>query len=454
MNAEPARKRPRKPYWRDPETVQIDSMSHDGRGVAHIDGKAVFVPRALPGETVIITRRRRHRRHDDAALVEVVTPSADRVEPKCEYFAVCGGCSLQHLAFERQIEAKQQVLSSNFERIGHVTPDEWLAPLTGEPWQYRRRARLGVRWVRAKGRVLVGFRERLKPIVADMHHCEVLAAPVGQLLDPLSAAIGELTVHDRIAQIEVAIGETSTVLVMRNLAPLADDDLRLLAAFQARHGVSICLQPKGPDSVVSLAGEAPPRLHYTLPEFDVRIEFLPSDFVQINGPLNRLMVSHAVELLDVQEGDTVLDLFAGVGNFSLPLARRASRVVAVEGEAALVERLRANAEANGLANLEGHVADLSADITPWPWARRTYDALLLDPSRAGADAVIPMVKYWKPSRICYVSCHPGTLARDAGMLVNDHGYRLRSAGVMDMFPHTGHVESIALFERRSTGRTG
>ncbi|MEO0975407.1 MAG: 23S rRNA (uracil(1939)-C(5))-methyltransferase RlmD, partial [Pseudomonadota bacterium] len=368
----------------------------------------------------------------------------------CPHFDMCGGCSLQHLPSEAQIAAKQKVLLENFARIGQVEPEQLLAPLTGNPWSYRRRARLGVRHVRAKGRVLVGFRERLKPIIADMHQCEILAPPVGQLLDPLSELFGELSVRERIAQIEVAVGESSTVLVLRNLDPLSDADISKLREFAAAKDVVFCLQPKGPDSIVNLDGEPPPRLHYTLSAFDVKIAFLPSDFVQINGPLNARMVENAVELLALEGAETVLDLFAGVGNFTLPLARRAQRVVAVEGEEALVERLRENAEANGLGEkVQAHVADLSGDISPYPWAKARYDALLLDPSRAGADAVTTSIPRWQPSRICYVSCHPGTLARDAGLLVREHGYRLRQAGVMDMFPHTGHVESIALFERSS-----
>lgn len=439
----------RRSPWREPETVRIDGLSHDGRGVAHVDGKAVFVSRALPGELVRIARRRRHRRHDEAALLEVLEESPERVQARCDFFDMCGGCSLQHLAPQRQIEARQQVLLDNLQRIGNVRAEQVLAPLTGPFWGYRRRARLGVRWVRAKGRVLVGFRERLKPIIADMQHCEVLAAPVGRLIDPLARLIGALSVRERIAQIEVAIGDTATVLVLRHLAPLSGEDLQRLRDFAGIHGVTFCLQPGGPDSVTDLEGGPPPLLHYDLPAFDVRMAFLPSDFVQVNADVNRQMVSRAIDLLDPQPDEAVLDLFAGVGNFTLPLARRSGRVVAVEGEAALVERLRHNASRNGLDNVEAHVADLAGDCAAYPWARGAYDALLLDPSRAGADVVLEaMIGRWRPDRICYVSCHPGTLARDAGRLVHAHGYRLSKAGVMDMFPHTGHVESVALFERR------
>jgi 23S rRNA (uracil1939-C5)-methyltransferase len=445
-----ARGRRRKPAWREPETVHIESLSHDGRGVTHVEGKAVFVPRALPGEDVRIQRRRRHRRHDDAALIEVLSASPQRVSPPCEYFDICGGCSLQHLAPADQIAAKERVLLENLRRIGRVAPAEVLAPLSGDAWHNRRRARLAVRWVRAKGRVLVGFRERLKPVVADMHRCEILAHPVDALLDPLSALIGGLTVRERVPQIEVAVGEACTVLVLRHLDPVTADDLDRLRRFEAAHGVQLCLQPGNAESIVDLAGGPAPVLHYTLPDFDVRLAFLPSDFVQINAALNRAMVTRAVALLAPAPQETVLDLFAGLGNFTLPLARRAGRVVAVEGDAGLVTRLRANAAANALDNVEAHVADLSGDVSDLPWAKGGADALLLDPSRAGADGVLPMVDRWRPSRICYVSCHPGTLARDAEHLVHRHGYRLTKAGVMDMFPHTAHVESIALFERKGS----
>lgn len=429
--------------------MRIDDFSHDGRGVTRIDGKAVFVSRALPGELVRIARRPSDRRHDEAQLLEILEPSEQRIAPRCEYFETCGGCSLQHIAPAQQIEAKQRTLLESLARIGRVTPSQVLEPLTGEPWAYRRRARLGVRYVRAEDRVLIGFRERLKPDIADMRRCDVLAAPVGQLLDALSGLIGGLSVRERIAQIEVAQGENATVLVLRNLSPLSDEDLSTLRAFERAHDVRLCLQPAQPDSIVDLDGAPPPELHYALGAFDLTISFLPSDFVQINGALNAQLVERAVSLLALEGGETVIDLFAGVGNFTLPLARRAAEVVAVEGDAALVERLGQNALRNGLEpKVQAHLADLSADITPFPWAKRTYDALLLDPSRAGADAVIPMVGRWKPRRICYISCHPGTLARDAGMLVGELGYRLNATGVIDMFPHTGHVESMALFERK------
>lgn len=440
-----AKPRPRK---RAAQTVRIDDLTHDGRGVTHIDGKVVFVSRALPGELVRIARRRSHRRHDEAELLEILEPSDRRITPRCKHFEICGGCSMQHITAADQIEAKQRVLLENLSRIGQVTPERVLEPLTAQPWAYRRRARLGVRHVRSKGRVLVGFRERLSPTIADIDSCEILSAPVGHLLHPLSELIRALTVRERIAQIEVAQGEDATVLVLRNLAPLSSADLSALRAFERAHGVCLCLQAAGPESVVDVDGAPSPTLHYTLPAFAVTIGFLPGDFVQINARLNERMVERAVELLALQGDEKVLDLFAGVGNFTLPLARRASQVVAVEGEGALVARLRDNALRNGLeGKIQAHVADLSEDITPFPWAKGAYDALLLDPSRAGAHGVVPMVRRWKPARICYVSCHAGTLARDAGKLVNEHGYRLRQVGVIDMFPHTGHVESIAVFER-------
>ncbi len=442
----PARsKRSRRRGRKEPEEVVIEDMSHDGRGVTHVDGKTVFVPGALTGERVRVQRVSKRRKHDQAVLLEVLEPSPKRIQPKCEYFSMCGGCALQHLSAQEQIALKGQVLLDNLQRIGGVQAEQVLPPLTGDPWGYRRRARLGVRYVYGKGRVLVGFRERLKPIIADMHSCEVLAPPVGHMLDALSDLIGGLSIRERLAQIEVAVGDKVVALVMRVLDPPTEADLAALHAFCEQRDVDIYLQPGGPDSVYPLRSPAR-ALQYSLPEFDVTLDFLPSDFIQVNGELNRAMVSRALTLLEVSDSDTVLDLFCGLGNFTLPLARRAAHVVGVEGEASLIQRARDNAQRNGLNNASFHVADLSQPIEDLPWAASRYDLLLLDPPRTGAREILPSLKRWRPRRICYVSCHPGTLARDAGIIVNEHGYALAQTGVMDMFAHTAHVESIALFE--------
>ena len=427
-------------------SVDITSLSHDGRGVAHDEGKAVFVAGSLPGERVRLGRRRRHRNFDEAEIAAVETPSAHRVVPRCAHFGACGGCALQHLAPDQQLAAKQAHLLEELQRTGKVQPQRLLPPLAADPWNYRRRARLGAKWVGKKGRVLVGFRERLSPYLADLHRCEILAPPVDALVDPLAEVIGSLSIKARVPQIEVAVGENATALVFRVLDPPLPADLERLRSFAEEHRLRIYLQRGGPDSIEQLTGEADP-LVYRLPEFDVEIAFAPTDFVQVNATLNRAMVSRAVELLAPQPGDRVLDLFCGLGNFSLPIARRAGEVVGVEGEAGLVERARSNAVRNGLRNVEFHVADQAAPEPVGSWARLQYEAVLLDPPRAGAREVLPVLHSPRVTRVVYISCHTGSLARDAGLLVQEAGFRLIAAGVMDMFPHTAHVESLALFER-------
>ena len=430
------------------ETAEIESLDQEGRGVTHVGGKAVFVHGALPGESVRFQRTRRQRRHDEAEVVEVLRASAQRVVARCRHFGICGGCSLQHLEHAAQLEAKARVVADAFERIGSVTPESWLAPLSGPAWSYRRRARLGCKFVDKKGKVLVGFRERGSPLIADLEACEVLAPPVGALIAPLAELVGTLEIRRRVAQIEVAVAENATALVLRVLDDPTPSDLTKLAAFESSHGVALYLQRGGLDTVTPLTPPALP-LRYGLPGLPVGIEFAPTDFVQVNDPLNRLMVERAVELLDPRPSDRALDLFCGLGNFSLPLALRCASVDGVEGDAALVARARANAERNGISNAAFHVADLAAAEPAGAWARAAYDLVLLDPPRAGAREVLPVATASRPRRIIYVSCHPGSLARDAGILVREHGYRLVTAGIMDMFPHTSHVESIALFEPRT-----
>jgi 23S rRNA (uracil1939-C5)-methyltransferase len=435
---------------RDPERVRVDALTHDGRGVAHVDGKAVFIPGALAGEEVRIERLRRRRGHDEARLLEVIEPSPSRVAPRCAYFGTCGGCALQHLEHGAQLEAKHSVLVESLRRIGHVAPEEWLPPLHGAAWNYRRRARLSARRVPAKGRTLVGFRERASAYITDMRRCEVLAEPVDELVGPLSDLIEALSIRERVPQIEIAVAGERPALVMRVLdAPSGEDRVRL-RDFARRHGVDWYLQPGDAGSAHPLEDDTPlPR--YRIDPYDVDVEFAPTDFIQVNADLNARLVARALELLAPGDGDDVLDLYCGVGNFTLPLARRAGRVTGVEGDATLVERARGNALRNALANVTVHAADLAGEIAVFPWARQRYDLVLLDPPRAGASALLPQFAVWQPRRVVYVSCDPATLARDAGILVEGLGFRLRAAGVADMFPHTAHVEAIALFEaaRRS-----
>lgn len=427
--------------------AEILDLSHDGRGVARREGKAVFVAGALPGERVRVRQTGRHRSFDEAVMVEVLQASPDRVDPRCVHFGVCGGCALQHLDPSRQIEAKQRTLLENFERIGHVTPASVLPALTAEPWGYRRKGRFSVRWVEKKGRTLVGFREADSRFVADLSRCETVIPRIGDRIEDIKALIDGLQVKREIPQIEFIAGDDAIALVFRHLVPLPEVDRDALVAFARRHGFAIFLQPKGVDSVHPLWPESVD-LSFRIPHSDIVLHFRPLDFVQVNAGLNERMIERALGLLDPQPGERVLDLFCGLGNFTLPIARRVARAIGVEGDAGLIARARENAAVNGLRNVEFHAADLARDLTGEPWLRG-FDKLLLDPPRSGADIVLAQLPLKAVSRIVYVSCHPASLARDAGFLVHERGYRLVSAGVMDMFPHTAHVESIALFERES-----
>jgi 23S rRNA (uracil1939-C5)-methyltransferase len=427
--------------------VQVETLAHDGRGVAHRDGKAVFLDGALPGEQVRFHYTARHSGYDEGRVSEVVEAAADRVSPRCPHFGGCGGCTLQHLAPDRQLAYKQTWLLDNLARIGRVTPDQWLPPLSGPPWGYRRKARLGVREVLKKGRVLVGFRERSGSRLADLRRCEVLPPPVGDRLEALGDLIGTLSIARRLPQIEVAAGDDATALSFRVLDPPSDADLAKLSAFGQRHQLHIYLQPGRAESTRRLwpAGDAP--LVYRLPDEGVELSFLPYHFIQVNADLNRQLVRRALTLLDLHGHEQVLDLYCGLGNFTLPLARQAGTVVGVEGDPALVAQARHNALQNGLNNVQFHTADLNGAIGAQPWRQQTYDRLLLDPPRSGAPTLLPQLVPLQAPKILYISCHPATLARDAGELVHRYGYRLVAAGVMDMFPHTRHVESIALFDR-------
>lgn len=424
----------------------IEDLSHDGRGVARIEGKTVFVADALPGERVRAKLVHRHRNFDEAQAGEILVASPDRVVPRCPHFGVCGGCVLQHFAPAAQVAAKQNVLAQNFARIGHVEPARWLAPLTAEVWGYRRRARLSVKHVPKKGKTLVGFRERDPRFVADLSRCETLDPALGVKLDALGALLNALEGAASIPQIEFSAGDAARVLVFRHLQPLSDGDLGKLAAFGREQGFAIMLQPGGSDSVHALDGQ-PPDLSYALPAWDLKLAFTPLDFVQVNARINAGMIERALALLQPGPDDRVLDLFCGLGNFSLPIARHAAHVCGVEGDTGLVARARANAAANGVGNAEFHVGDLTGDVRGSAWTRADWDLLLLDPPRSGADELLKQLPGKSVRRVVYVSCHPASLARDAGTLVHQHGFRLEAAGVMDMFPHTAHVESIALFQR-------
>jgi 23S rRNA (uracil1939-C5)-methyltransferase len=438
-----------------PKTLDIVNLGHDGRGVArwpqgHAQaGKTVFVSGALPGEQVSVQQTARSRHFDEARTLEVLAASPDRVTPRCPHFGVCGGCVLQHLDEDRQIDAKQRVLLDNLQRIGHVQPQEVLPPLVGDAWGYRRKGRFSVRRVEKKDKTLVGFREQDPRFVADIRECHTVVPAIGSKVEALSALVDGMDARRDIPQIEFIAGDDAVALVFRHLQPLGDEDRAKLSAFAREHGFAIFLQPGGLDSVRPLDDEAA-KLAFRLPQWDVELQFRPLDFIQVNARLNEAMIARAFELLDVQAGERVLDLFCGLGNFTLPLARKvgdAGEVVGVEGDAGLVQRARANAEHNGLHNVSFHAADLAKDVAGQPWLKAGFDKLLLDPARSGAIEVLRQFPLKGLERIVYVSCHPASLARDAGYLVNEAGWALRTAGVMDMFPHTAHVETIAVFER-------
>jgi 23S rRNA (uracil1939-C5)-methyltransferase len=434
----------------EPIQLQISDLAHDGRGVGRIEDKVTFVHGALPGERVRARLTGRNRRFDEGITVEVEQASADRVEPACRWFGNCGGCALQHLAPGAQLRWKQGRLAANLERIGQVQPDAWLEPLAAEPWHYRRRARLSARLVPAKGRVLVGFREIGGRYVADIGDCRVLDPAFADRLLSLSELIGSLSTPDRIAQVECAAGDaadaTVAAIVLRHLEPLTDADRRRLRTWSDANDIAVWLQPGGPDTVTLLHPEGH-QLRYRLDAFDLEFEFHPQQFVQVNAAVNRLLTSRAVELMAPVRGERLLDLFCGLGNFSLPLARSGAGVLGVELAPDLVASAEHNARRNGIDNAQFVAADLQQSIEQLEWMRQPFDGVLIDPPRSGALEVLPLVAATGARRIVYVSCDPATLARDAGELVNQHGYRLVSAGVADMFPHTAHVESIALFVR-------
>jgi len=440
--------------------LDIESLDMEARGVGRTvtddgtPGKVIFVEGALPGERVTYSSYRKKPSFEQAQVVDILQESVIRTSPKCAFFGTCGGCSMQHLDVRAQIAVKQRVLEDNLAHLAKLRAETMFRPIHGPSWGYRYRARLTVRNVMKKGGVLVGFHERKSSYVADMTSCEVLPPHVSALLVPLRRLVEALSIRERMPQIELAVGSSVTALVLRVLEPINAADEALLRAFADEHYVQFWLQPKGPDSVVPFY-PLDRQLDYTLPEFGIRMPFMPTDFTQVNHQINRVLVGRALRLLAPQKGDRVLDLFCGIGNFTLPLARLAREVVGIEGSEALTTRALANAKENGV---DGHTSfacrnlfEVSADDMR---ALGPFDKFLIDPPREGALAVSKALadiaqsgEGALPRRIVYVSCNPATLARDAGLLVHEAGYRLKGAGVVNMFPHTSHVESIALFER-------
>ena len=428
-----------------PVKATIESLAHDGRGVAHVDGKVIFIDEALPGEEIEFIYTESRKDYAEGKVFTLLTQAADRVNPKCAHFGVCGGCSFQHVESSAQINIKQELLIDQFKRIGKVELTQLWPPLDGPHWGYRRKARMGVKYVVKKNRVLVGFRERRHPYLAEIDSCIVMHPIVGTKLIALGKMISELTIRDKIPQIEVAIGDNQCVLSFRVLEPATVADQERMRIFGYEHNISICLQSKGPDTILPLDGEPEIIPTYTLPDQNIEFKFKPAMFTQVNYEINKQMINRVLATLNLNKNDTVLDLFCGLGNFTLPMAKFAGRVVGVEGDQPLVNHAIENARYNSITNVEFYAADLSKDLSDQPWARQKYNKIMLDPSRAGASEVLQHLKKWQPEQIVYVSCNPSTLARDAGILVNELGYKLVKAGVMNMFPQTSHVESMALF---------
>ena len=441
----------------------IESLDHAGQGIAREGGKTIFVEGGLPGERVSWLSYRRKPNFEMARVTEIHKAASARVEPRCPHFGVCGGCSLQHADPNLQIATKQRVLEDNLQHIGNVRPGAVYAPISGPTWHYRFRARVSVRLVPKKGGVLVGFHERRSSYIADMTSCSILPKPMSEMLVPLRRLIEGMSQPDRMPQIEMAVGEhpgnpnpnaLDIVLVLRHLEPLTEADQARLSAFGQQHGVRWFLQPGGPATVHPLDPQDAPLLSYQLPNFGLTLQFAPTEFTQVNPAINHALVTKAMRLLAAQPGERVADMFCGLGNFTLPIARSGAQVVGVEGSEALVKRAAENAEHNGLGHLTSYfAANLFLDCQPMLERMGKLDRMLIDPPREGAIELVKALPDAEqprgdaPHTIVYVSCNPATLARDAGILVNVKGYSLEGAGIANMFPHTAHVESIALFRR-------
>jgi 23S rRNA (uracil1939-C5)-methyltransferase len=423
--------------------MKITKLSHEGRGIGHDNGKTQFVMNALPDEEVTIQKLKKHSKYDEAIAIEILEKSPERVTPPCSHFLVCGGCSLQHLDPHAQIVFKENQLKEQLQHFGHCEAKEIMPPLQADVLGYRRKARLGVKYVAKKNKVLVGFRELNGRYLADIHHCPVLHPQFGNLIEPLSELFYSLSIRDQIPQVECAMGDEEAALIIRHLAPFTEEDLATIKQFGSSNHLAIFLQPKGPDSIHKLIpNDGNLFLTYALPNHNITLAFHPSDFTQVNTSINRQMIDQALNLLELKNTDEVLDLFCGIGNFSLPIARYAKSVLGVEGDQKMVQRATDNAKRNHLENTKFTTADLTKEFA---FAKNLHiNKVLIDPPRSGGYEVLPHILALNPERIVYVSCNPATLARDAEYLTA-HGYKLEKAGVMDMFPHTQHVESMALF---------
>ena len=427
--------------------INIESLSNEGRGISHYDDKIIFTRGALPGERVIASRSLSRAKYEEADVVDILESSPDRIEPKCDVYGICGGCSFQHLSSKNQIIAKQSWLKSAFMGQAKIEPKKWLQPLQVESWGYRRKARLGVRYVEKKEKVLVGFRERKSSFITVMSRCEVLHPSLGDNLELLGECIGKLSIKKHVPQIEVAIAELDTILILRHLEPMTKGDESILKEYGDKLAITWYTQSGGLETIKPLNESV--SLTYTLPEHKIEMSFLPNDFTQVNFALNQKMINLAIELLDLNKEDEVIDLFCGLGNFTLPISRYVNKIVGIEGDRGLVERAKANADANEITNASFYKADLFEDVLGFEWFRgQQYNKALIDPARTGAIEIVELLPKLGIERLVYVSCNPATLARDTARLI-ELGFSLMSAGVMDMFPQTAHVESIALFIRKN-----
>lgn len=429
--------------------LEISKLSHDGRGIASIDGKTTFVHGALPGETVLCKITYQHKRYNEGNATEILKKANERIAPACQHFGTCGGCSLQHLAMDNQLKHKQEVLLEQLYHFGNVTPEEILPPLSGSSFGYRGKARLGVKYVIKKEKLLVGFREKHSNLLAEIDHCPILRPSVANLIKELRIVIANLSQFDSIPQVEVAIGDDdTTALVFRHLKTLSEKDKSLLGEFGATHHLHIYLQPNPPDPIYKLfPNDTIEQLIYSLPEYNINMQFHPLMFTQVNSEMNPRMIKLALQLLALKNDETILDLFCGLGNFTLPIARFAKNVVGIEGSDTMVKVAEQNAFSNNIPNARFYSANLMKPSAMDAWIKNKYHKILLDPPRTGAKEIIPYFQQFSAEKIVYVSCNPATLARDAGELVHKQGYHLKKVGIINMFPNTSHIEAIALFEK-------
>jgi len=431
-------------------TILIERLSHDGRGIGHVNGMVAFVSNALPNEEVTVQFHRKHPTFYEGIAVSHITSSQERITPQCQHFGVCGGCQLQYMDNTLQMQFKMEAILQQLQHFGNIQPTTILPPLHSPAYGYRRKARLGIKYVYKKGRLLIGFREKKSRYLADLTACHVLHPKIGQHFDALRECIAQLSIFEEIPQVEVAMGDDDCALVFRHLSDFSPLDLTQLQQFGEQHDFHIYLQPNAPLPITKLWPlDQKERLTYSLPDHNLQFNFHPLDFTQINLEVNRAMIKQAVTLLDPKENETILDLFCGIGNFSLPIAKRAKSVLGVEGSETMVSRAYENATLNTVHNVAFVAANLqdTEETQAAVWANQRFDKILLDPPRTGAKEILPLIDKWQANRIVYVSCNPATLARDAGDLVHLLHYQLTSLGMMNMFPHTSHVETIAIFDR-------